>query len=67
MYDRAGSFGLNFTQAALSYSYEARLNRKQAIRGGMRVGYTMRSFDPGNMLLQTASSATMLPPPLSPP
>lgn len=50
MHDRAGSFGLNFTQAALSYSYEARLNRKQAIRGGMRVGYTMRSFDSGNML-----------------
>ncbi|MCB0759152.1 MAG: type IX secretion system membrane protein PorP/SprF [Flavobacteriales bacterium] len=50
MHDRAGSFGLSFTQAALSYSYEARLNRRQAIRGGMRVGYTMRSFDPRNML-----------------
>jgi len=50
MHDRAGSFGLNFTQAALSYSYEARLNRRQAVRGGMRVGYTMRSYDPRNML-----------------
>ena len=50
MHDRAGSFGLNFTQAALSYSYEARINRRQAIRGGMRVGYTMRSYDTRNML-----------------
>ena len=50
MHDRAGSFGLNFTQAALSYSYEARLNRRQAVRGGMRVGYTMRSYDLRNML-----------------
>lgn len=50
MRDQAGSFGLNFTQAALSYSYEARLNRRQAIRGGLRMGYTMRSYDPKGML-----------------
>ncbi|MEO5584393.1 MAG: type IX secretion system membrane protein PorP/SprF [Flavobacteriales bacterium] len=50
MRDQAGSFGLNFTQAALSYSYEARLNRRQAIRGGLRMGYTMRSYDPKNLL-----------------
>src|SRR5690606_13105305 len=50
MHDRAGSFGLNFTQAALSYSYEARLNLRQSVRGGIRVGYTMRSYDPRNML-----------------
>lgn len=50
MHDRSGSFGLSFTQAALSYSYEARLNRRKAFRGGLRMGYTMRSFDSGNML-----------------
>lgn len=50
MRDQAGSFGLSFTQAALSYSYEARLNRRQAIRGGLRMGYTMRSYDPKNLL-----------------
>ncbi len=50
MRDQAGTFGLSFTQAALSYSYEARLNRRQAIRGGLRMGYTMRSFDPRNLL-----------------
>ncbi len=50
MQDQAGSFGLAFTQMALSYSYEARLDRKRAIRGGLRVGYTMRSYDPSNLL-----------------
>ena len=50
MRDQAGSFGLSFTQAALSYSYEARLNRRQAFRGGLRMGYTMRSYDPKNLL-----------------
>ncbi|MEO8732770.1 MAG: PorP/SprF family type IX secretion system membrane protein, partial [Flavobacteriales bacterium] len=50
MHDQAGSFGLAFTQMALSYSYEARLDRKRAIRGGLRVGYTMRSYDQSNLL-----------------
>jgi type IX secretion system PorP/SprF family membrane protein len=50
MQDRAGTTNLNFTQAAVSYSYEARLNRRQAIRAGLRGAYTRRSYDPGEML-----------------
>jgi type IX secretion system PorP/SprF family membrane protein len=50
MHDQAGSFGLSFSQLAVSYSYEVRLNRRQAIRGGLRAGYTMRSYDPSNLL-----------------
>ena len=50
MHDQSGTFGLSFTQAAFSYSYEARLDRRQAFRFGLRAGYSMRSFDPSNML-----------------
>lgn len=50
MHDRAGTFGLSFTQMALSYSYQARLNHRRAIRGGLRMGYTMRTYDAGGML-----------------
>lgn len=50
MHDRAGQFNLSFTQLAVGYAYEARLNRKRAIRGGMRMGYTLRSYDAGNLL-----------------
>lgn len=50
MRDRAGSNGLAFTHAALSYSYEARINRTSAVRGGIRAGYTSRHFDPSNLL-----------------
>lgn len=50
MRDQAGSYALSFTQAALSYSYEARINRRKAIRAGIRLGYTMRSYDPSNLL-----------------
>ena len=50
MRDQSGSNGLSFTQAAFSYSYEARINRRQAIRGGLRAGYTMRSFDKSSLL-----------------
>lgn len=48
MHDRAGTLGLSFTQASLNYSYEARINRRRAVRGGIRAGYTMRTFDWGN-------------------
>jgi type IX secretion system PorP/SprF family membrane protein len=48
--DRAGSYGLSFTTVAMSYSYEARLNRRQAIRFGIRPGYTMRSVAPDGYL-----------------
>lgn len=50
MHDRAGTQGLSFTQMAFNYSYEARLNRRQAIRGGIRAAYTLRTVDWGNML-----------------
>ncbi|MCB0768908.1 MAG: type IX secretion system membrane protein PorP/SprF [Flavobacteriales bacterium] len=50
MRDRAGSYGLTFTTVAMSYSYEARLNRRQAIRAGFRAGYTMRNVAPDGYL-----------------
>ncbi|HPJ51770.1 MAG: type IX secretion system membrane protein PorP/SprF [Flavobacteriales bacterium] len=50
MHDRAGSNGLSFTQASAAYSYEARIDRKRAMRGGLRLGYTQRSYDPDNFL-----------------
>lgn len=50
MHDRAGTQGLSFTQMAFNYSYEARLNRRQAIRGGLRAAYTLRTMDWGNVL-----------------
>ncbi len=50
MRDRAGSYGLSFTTVAMSYSYEARINRRQAIRFGVRAGYTMRNVAPDGYL-----------------
>ncbi len=48
--DKAGSYGLTFTTIAMSYSYEARLNRRQALRFGFRAGYTMRNVMPDGYL-----------------
>lgn len=48
--DKAGTNGLTFTSIAMAYSYEARLSRKQAIRMGLRLGYTMRGLDPSGFL-----------------
>lgn len=67
MHDQAGDFGLAFTQAAVSYSYEARLNRRQAIRGGLRAAYTMRSYDPGNLVFADQvirEASTSIEPPM---
>ena len=50
MHDKAGTSGLTFTTVAMNYSYEARINYRRAIRGGLRVGYTMRGVDPGGYL-----------------
>ncbi|MCB0794151.1 MAG: type IX secretion system membrane protein PorP/SprF [Flavobacteriales bacterium] len=50
MRDRAGTHGLAFTQASFSYAYEARIDRTHAFRGGIRAGYTIRDYDPGNLL-----------------
>lgn len=48
--DKAGTNGLTFTTIGLSYSYEARINYKRAVRGGLRLGYTMRGTDPSGYL-----------------
>jgi type IX secretion system PorP/SprF family membrane protein len=50
MHDRSGSQGLSFTQLAVSYSYEARINHRKAFRGGLRAAYTTRSFGPNGLL-----------------
>ncbi|MBK9273588.1 MAG: type IX secretion system membrane protein PorP/SprF [Flavobacteriales bacterium] len=50
MRDVAGANGLSFTQVAAAYSYEARINRKHAVRGGVRAAWTNRSFDPNSFL-----------------
>jgi type IX secretion system PorP/SprF family membrane protein len=38
------------TKMAFCYSYEARIDRKRAIKGGLRAAYTTRTFDWGNAL-----------------
>ena len=48
--DKAGSSGLTSTTIGMSYSYEARINYKRAIRGGVRLGYTMRGVTPDGYL-----------------
>ena len=48
--DKAGTSGLTSTTVGLSYSYEARINYRRAIRGGLRIGYTMRGVDPSGYL-----------------
>jgi type IX secretion system PorP/SprF family membrane protein len=48
--DKAGSNGLTSTTIALNYSYEARINYKRAVRGGLRMGYSMRGTDPSGYL-----------------
>lgn len=50
MHDVAGSNGLAFTQVSGAYSYEARIDNRSAFRAGLRMGYTMRSYDPNNFL-----------------
>lgn len=44
LHDQTGNQGLKYTLFALSYSYEARIDRKKAIRFGVRAGYTMRGI-----------------------
>lgn len=48
--DKAGTYGLTFTTAAMSYSYEARIDRKRAVRFGFRAGYTLRNVAPDGYL-----------------
>lgn len=50
LHDNAGSNNLSFTKVAASYSYQARLDRYSGIRAGLRMGYTLRSFDASNFL-----------------
>lgn len=48
--DKAGSNGLTSTTVGMSYSYEARINYRRALRFGARIGYTMRGIDPSGYL-----------------
>lgn len=48
--DKAGTNGLAFTHAALSFSYEARIDHKHAVRFGSRMGWTIRDFDRSGLL-----------------
>ncbi|MCC6838873.1 MAG: type IX secretion system membrane protein PorP/SprF [Flavobacteriales bacterium] len=67
MHDRSGSLGLSFTQLAFNYSYEARLNRHRAVRGGLRAAYTSRTFNWGDVLFADQvirESATSIEPAL---
>ncbi|MBK8498722.1 MAG: type IX secretion system membrane protein PorP/SprF [Flavobacteriales bacterium] len=48
--DKAGTSGLFSTTVGLSYSYEARINYRRALRFGTRIGYTMRGVDPSGYL-----------------
>ena len=48
--DKAGTSGLYSTTVGLSYSYEARINYRRALRFGTRIGYTMRGVDPSGYL-----------------
>lgn len=50
MHDKAGSFDLSFTQAAVSYAYAARIDRHRTFRVGLRLAYTQREYDPSDML-----------------
>lgn len=47
MRDVAGTNGLAFTSMSLSYSYEARIHRKRALRFGLRMGYVLRQWSTG--------------------
>lgn len=44
-HDRAGSGGLAYTQSALTYAYEIRLNRKLSIRPSLQAGLGMVQLD----------------------
>jgi len=59
--DKAGTYGLSFTTIAMGYSYEARLNRRQAIRFGIRPGYTMRSVAPDGYIFADQVIRDMAP------
>lgn len=45
MHDRAGTMALSNTHVALCYSYEARINRRSGVRGGLRLGFTQKALD----------------------
>ena len=66
MRDKAGSYGLSFTTVAMGYSYEARLNRRQAIRFGVRPGFTMRSVSPDGYLFADQVIRDMAPTSIEP-
>jgi type IX secretion system PorP/SprF family membrane protein len=48
--DVAGTNSLAFTNAGLNYSYEAHIDRRHAVRCGVRMGYTMREYDASGLV-----------------
>jgi len=50
MRDKAGTSGLTTTLVGLSYSYEARINYRRAVRFGVRAGYGNKSVNPDGYL-----------------
>ncbi|MCB9169128.1 MAG: type IX secretion system membrane protein PorP/SprF [Flavobacteriales bacterium] len=66
--DVAGSNDLAFTMIAANYSYEAHIDRKHGLRGGLRLGYTRREFDPSTVLFADQvirdNAPTSIEPPL---
>lgn len=50
MHDEAGTNNLAFTNASASYSYQGAIDHRRAFRAGMRVGFTIRDYDPSNLL-----------------
>ena len=50
MRDQAGTHNLAFTHVDLNYAYEAPIDRKRSVRMGLKVGYTVRDYDPSNLL-----------------
>jgi len=50
MRDVAGTSGLSFTRAAFSYSYEARIDHKRAVRFGLGLGYILRQLGQGQLI-----------------
>jgi type IX secretion system PorP/SprF family membrane protein len=50
MHDNAGSHDLAFTHVAVSYAYEAPIDRRRSVRFGLKLGYTMRDYDRSSVL-----------------
>lgn len=50
MRDQAGTHNLAFTHVAVNYAYEAPIDRRRSVRFGLKLGYTMRDYDPTSVV-----------------